>query len=188
MLNPSISVKLSCQELIALPGDLLRHELIDGEHIVSQSPNVQHQRALRKLGFELELFLRRHARGEIFFAPFDILLSAHDLVEPDLFYVSNQRRRQQLTAKRLVGPPDLVAEVVSASTRALDETRKLRLYERFAVSEYWLIDPEREAVRIYQLVEKRFVLSTLLTRQDAAPGLSTPLLPGLSIQLAAIFG
>ncbi len=187
MLHPSISVKLTCQDLIALPGDLLRHELIDGEHIVSQAPNVKHQRALRKLAFEMELFLRRHTWGEIFFAPFDTLLSAHDLVGPDLLYVSNQRRRRQLTAKCLVGPPDLVAEVVSTATRALDETRKLRLYERCAVSEYWLIDPERETVRIYQLVEKRFVLSMLLALQDDAHSLSTPLLPGLSIPLAAIF-
>ena len=190
MQNPSISVRLTYRDILALPDDLLRHELIDGEHIVSPAPSIRHQRILRNLTVALAHYLAAHPLGEVLFAPLDVLFSEHDMVEPDLIYISEDRKRRQLNEQRLVGPPDLAVEVLSPSTRRLDETRKLRLYERFGVSEYWLIDPDEETLRIHRLVKERLVLAILLTRAaagDDARDLSTPLLPGLAIPLGAIF-
>jgi Uma2 family endonuclease len=189
MQNPSISVRLTYRDILALPDDLLRHELIDGEHIVSPAPVIRHQRILRNLTVCLAIHLAAHPQGEVLFAPVDVLFSEHDMVEPDLVYISDERGRRQLNEKRLVGPPDLAVEVLSPSTRKIDETRKLRLYERFGVSEYWLVDPEQETVRIHRQVKDRLVLATMLSRQVGTieQNLSTPLLPGLAIPLAAIF-
>ena len=188
MQNPSTSVRLTYRDILALPDDLLRHELIDGEHIVSPAPGTRHQVVVVNLAAHLHAFLRQHRLGLVLVAPFDVLLSEHDMVEPDLIYLSEDRKRLQLNAKRLVGPPDLAVEVLSPSTRRLDETRKLRLYERFGVSEYWLIDPDEETIRIHRLVKERLVLAIMLSRAAAgAQDLSTPLLPGLAIPLAAIF-
>jgi Uma2 family endonuclease len=188
MAMPSIHMRLTYRDILALPEDLLRHELIDGEHIVSPAPGTQHQRVSRNLVIEVGVFLRRHPLGEILFAPFDVVLSDHDMVEPDLIYIAAGRAGRQLNEKRLVGPPDLAVEILSPSTRRLDETRKLRLYERFGVTEYWLIDPDEKTIRIHRLVKERLVLAIMLTRAAAgAQNLSTPLLPGLVIPLAAIF-
>ena len=189
MQSPSTPVRLTYRDLLALPDDLLRHELIDGEHIVSPAPGTQHQRIVLRLVLALGNHLKKHPRGELFVAPFDVLLSMHDMVEPDLLYVANWRRRRQLNDKRLVGPPDLAVEVLSPSTRTRDETRKLRLYERFAVSEYWVIDPIHETVRLYRLVKGSLALVDTLSRDTAARArrLVTPLLPGLAIPLASLF-
>jgi Uma2 family endonuclease len=189
MAIPSISVRLNYRDILALPNDLLRHELIDGEHIVSPAPNVLHQLVVRNLVFHLHGYLRQHRLGLVLPAPFDVVLSEHDMVEPDLIYLSAESAKRYLNKKRLVGPPDLAVEVLSPSTRKLDETRKLHLYERFGVSEYWLIDTDTETLRIHRLVHERLVLATMLARGDGpnTPDLSTPLLPGLAIPLAAIF-
>jgi Uma2 family endonuclease len=189
MQSPSTPVRLTYRDLLALPDDLLRHELIDGEHIVSPAPGTQHQRVVLRLVLALGKHLEKHPRGELFTAPFDVLLSLHDMVEPDLLYIANWRRERQLNDKRLVGPPDLAVEVLSPSTRTRDETRKLRLYERFAVSEYWLIDPKNETARLYRLVDERLALVDTLSHDATARArdLATPLLPGLAIPLASLF-
>jgi Uma2 family endonuclease len=198
MAIPSISVRLTCRDILALPNDLLRHELIDGEHIVSPAPGTRHQVVLLNLASHLHLFVRERRPGSVLAAPFDVVLSEHDIVEPDLIYLSAKRARRQLDEKRLVGPPELAVEVLSPSTRRLDETRKLHLYERFGVGEYWLVDPDNETIRIHRLVRQHLMLATLLSRHGGPGGdhgdrgadaqdLSTPLLPGLAIPLAAIF-
>ncbi len=189
MQNPSISVRLTYRDLLALPDDRLRHELIDGEHIVSPSPSFRHQAVLRNLAGRLFIHLLAHPLGEMVFAPFDVLLSEHDVVEPDLLYISNERKQLRLDARCLTGPPDLAVEVLSPSTRGLDERRKLRLYERFRVSEYWIVDPENETVQVYRLINDRLLLSASLSRNQGTEvhHLSTPLLPDLMLPLNQIF-
>jgi Uma2 family endonuclease len=198
MAIPSISVRLTYRDILALPDDLLRHELIDGEHIVSPAPGTPHQRTVGNLYLHMRIYLQRYAIGEVILSPFDVLFSQHDMVEPDLLYISNERRRRQLNEKRLVGPPDLAVEVLSPSSRVLDEQRKLRLYERFAVSEYWLIDPTDETVRVYRRHENNLVLAERLSRRtdtSAPPSaqgaqgrpLTSPLLPGLELSMPALF-
>jgi Uma2 family endonuclease len=88
--------------------------------------------------------------GRVFYAPSDVVFSEHDVVEPDLFYLSNERATQVLTAANVKGAPDLVIEIGSPSTRQRDETIKRHLYERSGVSEYWVIDPDIDVVRVYR--------------------------------------
>ena len=185
----SSPVRLTYKDLLDLPEDGLRHELIDGEHYVSPAPKERHQAASFNLGGIFYGYLREHPLGRAYTAPFDVLFSNFDMVEPDLLYVSNERRRRQMTAERLIGAPDLVAEILSKSSRRIDEGVKLRLYQRFGVSEYWVIDPDAETVRVYRLRDGRLELHVELSRDKSTPVpvLSTPLLPGLNIQLAEIF-
>jgi Uma2 family endonuclease len=94
-------------------------------------------------------FLQAHRVGRIFSAPFDVVFSKFDVVEPDLLYVSNARQ-DVLTAQHVRGAPDLVVEIGSPGTRERDETIKRRLYEQSGVAEYWVVDPELDVVRIYR--------------------------------------
>jgi Uma2 family endonuclease len=189
MENPSSSVKLTYQDLLGLPADLLRHELIDGEHHVSPAPGTKHQQVLVNLAGLLFAYLREHRRGHFLIAPFDVVLSQFDAVQPDLLYASHDRLRRRLNERHLAGAPELVVEVLSASTRRIDEGPKHRLYERYGVSEYWLIDAERETVRVYRLEGDRLDLGAELSRSrgSADQVLSTALLPGLQIPLADLF-
>jgi Uma2 family endonuclease len=119
-------------------------------------------------------------------APLDIVLSPHDVVEPDLFYISHGRAADVMTPQHVRGAPELVIEIASTSTRKRDETIKRRLYERHGVSEYWVVDPELDAIRVYRREGDRFGRAVEFT-SERGDVLTTPLIPGLEIALARIF-
>src|SRR5262249_23616746 len=87
----SSRLKLTYDDFVLFPDDGQRHELIDGEHYVSPSPNSRHQRILFNLTMLLGSWLELHPVGRVYFAPFDVVLSHFDVVEPDLLYLSNER-------------------------------------------------------------------------------------------------
>ena len=149
-MRPTPGVKLTYDDFVLFPDDGKRHELIDGEHYVTPSPNTAHQRIVGRLHLALGRYLETHPVGELFLAPFDVVFSQFDVVEPDLLYITAERRDSVLTTQHVRGTPDLVIEVGSPGTRRRDETIKRRLYERAGVSEYWIVDPELEVIRIYQ--------------------------------------
>jgi len=184
--RPPSGVKLTYDDLVLFPDDGKRHELVDGEHFVTPSPTRKHQRISFNLSGLLWSHLQQYPIGEAYSAPFDVVFSDFDVVEPDILFVSNARRAAVLTEANVQGAPDLVVEIGSPSTRRRDEMLKRRLYERCAVSEYWVVDPELDTIRIYRLVDGRYQRAheLALERGDV---LTTPLLPGLQLPLAAIF-
>ena len=178
-------VALTYDHVLAMPQDDLRHELIEGVHYVTASPNLRHQRISGRLYVALALWLREHPVGEVYYAPVDVVLSPHDVVVPDLVYVSRQRAAEVLTDAAVKGTPELLVEILSPGTRRRDRTIKQALYDRWGVSEYWLVDPDREAIRIIRRDNGGFTVAADLVADDDV--LTTPLLPGLAIPLAAIF-
>ena len=102
--NPS-GVKLTYDDFVRFPDDGLRHEVIDGEHYVTPSPNAKHQKVLLNLTYSIEDFLRGQPIGQVFFAPLDVLFSRFDVVEPDLVYMSNERASTILTTANIQGAP-----------------------------------------------------------------------------------
>jgi Uma2 family endonuclease len=182
----SSRVKLTYDDFVLFPDDGKRHEIIDGEHYVTPSPNTRHQQILLNLVLAIGSWLETHPMGRIFFAPFDVIFSDFDVVEPDLLYISNQRAAEVLTDTHVRGTPELVVEVGSPGTRQRDETIKRRLYERAGVDEYWVVDPDLDIVRIYRRGGDAFGRAIELSR-EAGDVLTTPVLPGLDIPLARIF-
>jgi Uma2 family endonuclease len=178
-------VKLTYDDFVLFPEDGLRHELIDGEHYVTPSPNLKHQSIVFNLSGLLWGYLRETKAGVAFGSPLDVVFSHFDVVEPDLLFVS-EARRKVLTAKNIQGAPDLVVEVGSPSTRRRDELIKHQLYERFGVSEYWVVDPDIDVIKVYRLADGRYTRVSELAL-SAGDVLTTPLLPGLELPLAEIF-
>ena len=185
--NPTGSrVKLTYDDFVLFPDDGLRHELIDGEHYVTASPNMKHQWVSGNLHFLIRSWLETHRVGRLFYAPFDVVFTRFDVVEPDLLYVSNDRATDVLTKANVQGAPELVIEIGSPSTRQRDETIKRRLYEREGVSEYWVVDPDLDVIRVYARDGKRFGRARKLSA-EAGDTLTTPLFPGLELRLADVF-
>ena len=178
-------VKLTYEDFLLFPDDGQRHELIDGEHYVTPCPNTKHQQVSGNLYFLLRSYLEQHPIGRIFYAPFDIVFTQFDVVEPDLLYMSHERAATILTSKHIEGTPELVVEIGSPSTRKRDETIKRRLYQRSGVSEYWVVDPELDLVRVYRS-STTFERPSELSR-EAGDVLTTPLLQGLELPLSKIF-
>jgi Uma2 family endonuclease len=175
----AIATRWTYEDLVSLGEDGLRHEIIDGQHRVNASPNLRHQRIVQHLGFEMMMWLKLHPIGEIWCVAVDVVFTKHDVVVPDIIYVSNERR-EILTDANVQGAPDLVVEVLSPSTRKWDQVNKRRLYAAKNVPEFWIVDPRTNSVRVIRRGEEVAQLSESDT-------LTTPLLPGLEIQLVEIF-
>jgi Uma2 family endonuclease len=150
-------VKLTYADLLAFPDDGLRHELIDGEHFVTPSPGSAHQLIAGNVYFFIRTYLTNHPIGVLMLAPFDIVLTDFDVVEPDLIYFSKLRFDEIVGERNARGAPDVAVEVLSPSTRRRDEVIKRRLYERTGVGEYWVVDPELETVKVYRAAQGRLV-------------------------------
>jgi Uma2 family endonuclease len=179
--------RFTYEDFLLFPDDGKRHEIIDGEHYATPSPNTRHQVLVGRLFLALGNFLQANsALGRVFLAPLDVIFSRYDVVEPDVLFVAADQTGI-LTQANVQGAPALVIEVLSDSTRTRDEQVKRRLFARGGVREYWLVDPDLDRVRIYRrAADARFARATELSAEEGGV-LTTPLLPGLRLPLAELF-
>lgn len=178
-------LKLTYEDYCLIPEDGKRHEIIDGEEVVTPAPTTRHQRIVGRLYRLLADHAEGRVFGEVFVAPTDVILAADVIVQPDVLFVAADRAAI-VRERGIEGAPDLVVEVVSPGSRRLDEVRKRLLYDRFGVEEYWVVDPELHAVKVYRRTDAGFVRAAELTA-DAGDALTTPLLPGFEADLAGLF-
>ncbi len=138
-----------------------RYELIDGvAYAMTPAPSRSHQRLLGELFREIAQALEQSG-CEVNIAPFDVRLPDHDeadeaivnVVQPDLVVVCDPAKLDERGCR---GAPDWIVEVLSPSTAAHDQIRKLALYERHGVKEYWLAHPTDRVVTVYRLEEGRY--------------------------------
>ena len=170
------------QDYLNTPDDI-RFQLIEGALVREPAPTIPHQRTLRKLLMLIVPFVEDNRLGEALFAPTDVYLSDTNVVQPDILFVSAVRAGI-ITERDVHGPPDLVVEVASPSTRRRDHGVKLEIYARYGVAEYWLVDPAAKAVETLRLENGRFITTSRLGPTDA---LTSSLLPGLTIPLRKLF-
>jgi Uma2 family endonuclease len=182
--NPGL--KLTYDDFVHFPDDGKRHELIDGEHYVTPSPRLRHQVILGNLFVMIASWLEDHPIGRVFLSPLDVVMSNVDIVEPDLLYLSNARAAATLTELHVRGVPELLVEIASPGTRRRDDGIKRRLYERAGVTEYWIVDPDVDRIRVHQRDGDAFGRAVELSCEHGDI-LSTPLLPGLEMPLSRIF-
>ena len=180
--------KLTYADYAATPDDE-RWELIDGMlYRMAPAPNTKHQRALLRLVSAFVLHFSRFGQyGELFFAPTDLILSDGTTVQPDMLFVSEDRRGI-IALRGCEGPPDLVVEILSPSNTAHDLETKRELYARFGIPEYLILDSD--AKTILALAEPAirdgvgaYTTETLYRSGDA---FTTAAVPGLTIAVADI--
>jgi len=110
----------------------------------------------------------------------DVVLSEDTILQPDLLYLSKERRH--LAKDRVEGPPDLVIEILSPATDRRDRTEKLDLYAKYGVPEYWLVDPVSQLFQFLSLEESNYVI-----QQQPDDHYRSPRLPEIAIDLAAFW-
>ncbi len=142
------------EELLALPDDGLRHELLDGVHVVTPAPELPHQAVLGAFWRALDRGLESQDNLVLFASPADVILSPRTLVQPDLFVVRKQPG-QILKQWSEVGVPVLAIEFLSPSTAARDRGAKRRIYERAGVAEYWIVDLDARLVERWRPGDER---------------------------------
>jgi Uma2 family endonuclease len=152
------ATKLTYADYCQFPDDGTRHEVMDGEHWMSPPPEMYHQALSRRIQFQLYSQIELTGRGQVIYAPATVQLSEHDIVEPDLIMVL-QSRISILGKMKIDGPPNVLIEILSPSTEAVDRGRKLRLYERSGVPEYWIVDPQQRMIEQWVLRERAYELA-----------------------------
>ena len=177
---PQTSSKLTYEDYAAIPDDGHRHEIIDGEHYMNPAPNIPHQIVLFNVSRNLHEYVRKHRLGRVLPAAVDVVLNEHDIVQPDIIFVS-AARAHIINRKNIQGAPDLVVEILSDSNRRYDERVKFDIYERGGVSEYWIVDPDVNTVNVFRRAGSK------LSLVETGDPITTPLLPGFELPLSAIF-
>jgi len=178
-------IQWTYEDYLLFPEDGKRYEVIGGECYMSPSPRTKHQ----DISFQLARFLGNHLQstrqGKALTAPMDVILSETNIVQPDILVVLSART-SIITEKNIAGVPDLVIEILSETTRKTDEVIKKKLYERYGVQEYWIVDPELSLVKMYRLSEGRYGHAEERA-EERGEHLTTALLPGLEISLVEVF-
>jgi len=179
------STHLTYDDYVQFPDDGKRHEIIEGDHYMTPAPRTKHQKISINLATAMVSFAKQHKLGLVLTAPCDVILSDENVVQPDLLFVSTARATI-VTQDNIQGAPDIVVEILSESSRKKDEVTKRKLYERFGVQEYWIVDPELEIVKIFTLTQHGYGRASELSK-ETNDVLTTELLPGFECAVSEIF-
>ncbi len=136
------------EDYYAIP-DERRVELIDGVIYDMSAPSSIHQGLALEIATLLRNFIKKNKGNcKVYISPIDVQLDCDDrtMVQPDVIIICN---RDKIIRHCIYGAPDLVVEVLSSSTGKKDSTIKLRKYKEAGVREYWMIDPDKKKVVVY---------------------------------------
>jgi Uma2 family endonuclease len=139
---------------------------------------------LGNINEKIRAFVKEQGAGLVLFAPTDIYLDDENVFQPDIVFISKQRR-DIIKDDGIHGAPDMVIEILSPSTAYYDIKKKYKIYEKFGVKEYWIVDPEMKGVELFSLTEQgKFLLSAGLSEQG---NVQSGILKGFEITLEEIF-
>lgn len=166
-------------EFAELPDDGYRYEIADGKlELMSPSPSGQHQLISATLVHAI-----KQTCGKDYIllsAPMDVILSQTEVRQPDLIVIARERK-SIVTRRGVEGVPDIVGEILSPSTRKKDKRDKARVYAKYGVPEYWILDPESFTLEQHLLLpDGRYELAELY---EADEPIASPRLPCASITM-----
>jgi Uma2 family endonuclease len=176
------NIRFNYNDYLQLPEDK-RYEILEGELYVVPAPNTRHQRIIKRLLTVLMQEIEQKDHGELFSAPYDVVLSEENIVQPDILFIRKERL-SLIGEANLAAAPDLIIEVLSPGTRKKDLDVKRKVYARFGVQEYWIVDPEGNTVEILIWNESGYITAGIYGATDR---LRSPLFPELDLPLASLF-
>ncbi len=139
-------VRFNYKDYLLLPEDK-RYEILDVDLYLVPAPKTRHQRISLNLSAAIHQYVRQRGLGQVLEAPCDVVLSNEDIVQPDILFI-RKAHAFLIGEANITGAPDLVIEILSAGTRKKDIELKRKIYARFKVAEYWIVDPDAETVEI----------------------------------------
>jgi Uma2 family endonuclease len=121
--------------------------------------------------------------GVVIYAPLDVILDEHNVLQPDLMFVA-QGRRSIIQRRGIFGAPDLVIEIASPGTERRDREQKKELYARFGVREYWLVDHTDRSIQVLALEGNAYVEHSLAV---AKGHVTSRVLKGFKVKVSDVF-
>jgi Uma2 family endonuclease len=175
--------KVTFSDLQRLPEDGPRYELYDGELWEMPSPTNTHQfcvgRCFRCLADYADL-----TGGMAFISPLDIVFSEYDVVQPDVVFFNAARKGVIDWGQPIRDAPDLVVEALSPSTNGNDRGRKLRMFARYGVPEYWILNPSERTFEVRSLHGEDYVVGQTAT---CGKTVVSATLPDLVCEVSKVF-
>lgn len=175
--------RVSYSDLERAPEDGRRYELYDGEVFVVPAPVRRHRVVQQLIAEMLGAYALRHG-GFAVDSPIDIVFSEYDVLQPDVVYFSAERAHLVDLDRVIRDAPDLCVEVVSPSTAAPDRGRRMQLFARYGVREYWIVDPVARSIEVYRLLGSAY---GLLLEASGDTLMTTPMLADGSVRAASLF-
>ncbi|QWK19244.1 MAG: Uma2 family endonuclease [Hydrogenobacter thermophilus] len=160
------------------------YQLIEGELIMSPAPAPEHQEVSINLSYRLYNVVKKTGKGKVLYAPIDVHLDEENVYQPDIVVILKDGKAK-LTERGVEGPPDMVIEILSPSTAYYDLTEKKEVYERVGVKEYWIVDPKRKAIEVYNNnTEKGF---ELYSKAKGSGKVKSLVIPEFEVDLKEVF-
>ena len=157
--------KVTYRDLQSWPDNGRRYELYGGEVVEVPAPFPRHQIALLECTDRLRAYIQRHG-GMVLTSPIDIVFDEENVLQPDIVVFTAARRHHVPLDEAIRVAPDVAVEVLSSATAARDRNRKLRMFERFGVREYWIVDPVDELIEGRELRDGASVLAATVRRGE----------------------
>jgi Uma2 family endonuclease len=179
------STRLTAEEYFALPPTEQRTQLINGEIVVTEA-SLRHQRIASEIFRRMANWLAEHPGHGEAGIPVDVHLDDLNVFAPDVWWMPEADRPTR-DANRIVGSPALAVEVRSPSTWRYDVGTKKRVYERHGMAELWLVDTKSDTVLVYRRSASEAPQFDVELELAAGEPLTTPLIPGFSLDLAELF-
>jgi Uma2 family endonuclease len=174
---------LGWEDYAAIPSDGRRHEILEGDWYMTPPPFAKHQWVSRNLETILWAHVRALNLGVVLDAPLDVILDEHTIVQPDLIFIAQTRR--EIICNQIQGAPDLVVEIASPSTHALERGLRYQIYARHGVANYWIVDPGPELLDEFRLAADGGY--DLVSRHEGAATVRPALFPGLEFPLVDLW-
>jgi Uma2 family endonuclease len=184
-MNTQIQPVLTIADLDCTPDDGNKYELIEGEIYMSRAPGLTHQITLQNFLMAFGSFLIDNPIGIVVPGP-GVIFDDFNGVIPDIVFFTNERRAEIASGERLNGAPDLVVEIISpgAENERRDRVLKRRVYGRFGVKEYWLVDLANRSVEVCRLGEEGLELTAVFAGDD---DMISSALPGFRVKVTDLF-
>ena len=159
------------------------YQLIGGSLVMTPSPEVYHQDISGKLAYKMRGFVIKNKLGFLYYAPIDVKLSKYNVFQPDVIFI-RKKNKKIIGLKNICGAPDVVIEILSPSTAYYDLREKFRVYEKYGVKEYWIVDPKVKSIEIYENHKNKFLLNN---SAEVTGKVSSGILKGFTVSLKEIF-
>ena len=170
----SQAVRFTYEDLQYFPDDNKRRELINGEVYTTSTFSTQHQRVIGQLLLFVGMFLQRNPLGEVIVSPLNVIFSEDgDVAVPDLLYISNEKR-STISERGIEGAPDWLIEVTLPSTVKRDFTIKRKLYQKYGVRLYWILDLDAEMIHVWDEGKHKVYKEDDVIQVPLLPGLEPP--------------
>jgi Uma2 family endonuclease len=171
------------EDYAALPDDGQRYEIVNGVLVMAPAPTPEHQSIAVRIAYYMFPHVDLAGIGRLLPSPIDVELGPKQVFQPDVVVILNAHL-DRIAAKRIIGAPDLVVEVVSPGSGVMDRIAKYAVYAHAGIPEYWIVKPENRTVEVFVLEDGEYRSPGIFTGQATLP---SRVVPGLPVRVEQFF-